>query len=549
MDLKIPQPFVPKIIALLPDRDKWSDGIRKLDRTYNMWGRERPDSTVEAPIGSIARSDLDIIYQVAQAEVDRSMMMLISSIRNIMDNPAKSKIGSLTALSHGLIDYVKNGAINGWLYTRHIDDTFLPWAVTKIEFHEGDKRNQQPAYVSVSLQANAMPDYPSSGRNSYSVSTTSITIYDEDTTRRTIPELLRDKGWFKETPELRAAYEADLERFKQHINQYSVQYVIKGKAKIKGQDRWSGGNWTDVTTPIKAVQDEEILKRKFSSGSSAVFWRKNGVDEGFDEMPVHPFILFYHLGLHTHMFAHVQHIEPYVYDKTLRDKIILPKEHADLIDILTQDMDVLMSDIIEGKSGGTTILCKGGPGLGKTLTAEVYSEVIERPLYRVHSGQLGVHSNEVEEALQEILTRAQRWGAALLIDECDVYVRQRGNDIDHNAVVASFLRTLEYFDGLLFMTTNRADDVDDAIASRCIAVIEYHTPGEVERKSIWGIMAKQFELDLPAGLVDELVAEFPTASGRDIKNLLKLVAKFCRRKDIPFTKDAFVSCAQFRGLK
>lgn len=138
------------------------------------------------------------------------------------------------------------------------------------------------------------------------------------------------------------------------------------------------------------------------------------------------------------MWIHVDNLTDYQYDSSLREKLILPEEHRDLIDILTQDMDILMDDIVAGKSGGTTILCKGAPGLGKTLTAEVYSEVVGRPLYRVHSGQLGVSSENVEKNLEKVLKRAQRWGAVMLIDEADVYIRRRGNEIDHNAVVASF---------------------------------------------------------------------------------------------------------------
>ena len=108
------------------------------------------------------------------------------------------------------------------------------------------------------------------------------------------------------------------------------------------------------------------------------------------------------------MWIHVDNLTDYQYDSSLREKLILPEEHRDLIDILTQDMDILMDDIVAGKSGGTTILCKGAPGLGKTLTAEVYSEVVGRPLYRVHSGQLGVSSENVEKNLEKVLKRAQR---------------------------------------------------------------------------------------------------------------------------------------------
>ena len=38
------------------------------------------------------------------------------------------------------------------------------------------------------------------------------------------------------------------------------------------------------------------------------------------------------------------------------------------------------------------------------------------------------------------------------------------------------------------------------------------------------------------------------ASGRDIKELLKLTSKYCRRMELPLTASAFAQCAVFRGL-
>ena len=123
------------------------------------------------------------------------------------------------------------------------------------------------------------------------------------------------------------------------------------------------------------------------------------------------------------------------------------------------------------------------------------------------------------------MKRAQRWGAVMLIDEADVYIRRRGNDIDHNAVVASFLRTLEYFHGLLFLTTNRVEDVDDAIASRCIATIRYVMPGTNEARQIWNVLSKQFEFSLEDELVDELVSHFKNISGRDVERAVETDCK------------------------
>jgi SpoVK/Ycf46/Vps4 family AAA+-type ATPase len=244
----------------------------------------------------------------------------------------------------------------------------------------------------------------------------------------------------------------------------------------------------------------------------------------------------------------VDDIQLYEYQPQLKEKLVLPPEQTDLIDILTAEMDVLMDDIVAGKSGGTTVLCAGPAGVGKTLTAEVYSEIIQRPLYRVHSGQLGLNVAEMEKALKDTLTRAQRWGAVMLIDEADVYIKRRDDNIAANAVVGVFLRVLEYFNGLLFLTTNRVDDIDEAIISRCIAMIKYHPPEAADRRRIWQVMSRQFDLAMDETMVEELVTGFPAASGRDIKGLTKLVAKYCQHKQQPVSLEIFQRCAVFRGM-
>lgn len=104
----------------------------------------------------------------------------------------------------------------------------------------------------------------------------------------------------------------------------------------------------------------------------------------------------------------------------------------------------------------------------------------------------------------------------------DVYVRQRGDDIEQNAIVGVFLRLLERFRGIMFMTSNRGDEVDDAVLSRCIAHIRYALPDTEDAKLIWQVLADNYEVDLFPKEVDELVRDFPFISGRNIKTLLKL---------------------------
>jgi AAA+ superfamily predicted ATPase len=115
-------------------------------------------------------------------------------------------------------------------------------------------------------------------------------------------------------------------------------------------------------------------------------------------------------------------------------------------------------------------------------------------------------------------------------------------------VVGVFLRVLEYFNGLLFLTTNRIDDIDEAIVSRCIALIRFHSPDEEARRRIWGVMSEQFGLQLSEDLIGQLVSIYPLTSGRDIKGLSKLVSKYCHHRDIAPDLDVFKRCAVFRGL-
>ena len=78
------------------------------------------------------------------------------------------------------------------------------------------------------------------------------------------------------------------------------------------------------------------------------------------------------------------------------EDLVEEKEYSDEeFDFLTQMYDktlheIKQGDIVKGKSNGVIICSMGLPGVGKTLTAEVYSEKIKRPLYTVQASQLGL---------------------------------------------------------------------------------------------------------------------------------------------------------------
>lgn len=496
-----------------------------------------------------------ILYGLAREEKNRALMFQLIALRNILNDQERLVVPYLDMLVPALVSYIMRDAIDGWLYKRNKDGVLLPWLVHRIDYVEPAADGVGRPFVILRLLANTIQsacklqsDDPDKWRSGM---TNAIVFTVRDIGKLSIPELLARHGFYKECPEFKADYEMQSMRFLELQPRFGKQFVAKNSAfLINGSafvdDELEFFRFKDGVT-AKCVNDEEVLERRFETNTDRDFWQEHSLELSLDKIPLHCYMHMFHLEYHRNIWVHVQNLEEYKYKPELRDKLILPTEHRDLIDILTSNMDVLMDDIVEGKSGGTTILCMGASGLGKTLTAEVYSEVVGKPLYRVHSGQLGISAVSVEATLTTILRRAARWDSILLLDEADVYIRCRDNDLQHNAIVAEFLRTLEYFNGLLFMTTNRVDDVDDAILSRCIAVIKYEVPPRAAAMRIWQSLSTQFQTNLDDALITALVDAFPQASGRDIKELLKLTTRYCQSKKIPYSLAAFRQCAIFRG--
>ncbi|KAI1328142.1 hypothetical protein F5Y16DRAFT_398785 [Xylariaceae sp. FL0255] len=124
-------------------------------------------------------------------------------------------------------------------------------------------------------------------------------------------------------------------------------------------------------------------------------------------------------------------------------------------------------DLVKGKGTGLIILLHGEPGVGKTSTAECVADDTKRPLFPITCGDIGETAVEVEKNLQYNFQLAHKWGCVLLLDEADVFLAKRNKtDLRRNAVTSVFLRSLEYYAGILFLTTNRVGSIDPAFKSR-----------------------------------------------------------------------------------
>ncbi|KAI3391129.1 hypothetical protein diail_7926 [Diaporthe ilicicola] len=124
-------------------------------------------------------------------------------------------------------------------------------------------------------------------------------------------------------------------------------------------------------------------------------------------------------------------------------------------------------DLVRGKGAGLIILLHGEPGVGKTSTAECVADKTKRPLFPITCGDIGESAMEVEKNLHHNFRLAHKWGCVLLLDEADIFLAKRNKtDLRRNAVTSVFLRSLEYYAGILFLTTNRVGGIDPAFKSR-----------------------------------------------------------------------------------
>ena len=95
------------------------------------------------------------------------------------------------------------------------------------------------------------------------------------------------------------------------------------------------------------------------------------------------------------------------------------------------------------------------------------------------------------------------------------------------------------------MTTNRLGDVDDAIASRCIARIDYEMPSSEDQARIWEVLNRLNGVGLSEQQMQDIVQEFNDLSGRDIKQLLKLGSLWAARHEQPVDVDTIRFARRF----
>ncbi|KAI0397626.1 ATPase [Xylariaceae sp. FL0594] len=166
---------------------------------------------------------------------------------------------------------------------------------------------------------------------------------------------------------------------------------------------------------------------------------------------------------------YVDNISEIVWDANAYQNLVLPQDEKELILAFCESQmeSTKFDDVISGEGKGVTCLLSGPPGVGKTLTAEAVAEHLRVPLHTLTAGDLGATPETIERELRRIKDLAARWKAVVLLDECDVFLKARASHtIRRNSTVSIFARMLEYYPGILFMTSTRVEKINPAVQSR-----------------------------------------------------------------------------------
>ncbi|KAH9206633.1 P-loop containing nucleoside triphosphate hydrolase protein, partial [Leptodontidium sp. 2 PMI_412] len=225
----------------------------------------------------------------------------------------------------------------------------------------------------------------------------------------------------------------------------------------------------------------------------------------------------------------VTQLSPVQWNKLAFKQLVLDEKKKATIRSLVQNHSEEFSnsteDIIKGKGDGLVIVLHGPPGVGKTLTAESVAEFTEKPLITLRVSNLLTDRVDFSTTISKFLAYSVQLGAILLLDEADVILESRSyEDIKRNGMVSTFLQTLEYFKGIMFMTTNRIGTMDHAFQSRIQFAAEYTTLSTTTRRKIWKVFIERLENDDSRDdLLDNMdYLKDLKLNGRQIRNTMKL---------------------------
>ncbi|MGF6644273.1 AAA family ATPase [Paraburkholderia sp. GAS82] len=171
------------------------------------------------------------------------------------------------------------------------------------------------------------------------------------------------------------------------------------------------------------------------------------------------------------------------------------------------DLTVLAQNIANTRSARLCLY--GPPGTGKTAFGTWLAQEIQCPLLlRRASDMISPYVGETEQNIARVFREAARERALLLIDEADSFLRERAASHHSWEVTAvnEMLTQIEYFDGVLVMSTNLYDLLDEAALRRFDAKLRFGYLKPTQAATFFAQRCEALGLAAPDATIDRILS-------------------------------------------
>ncbi|MGK0602890.1 ATP-binding protein [Yokenella regensburgei] len=244
--------------------------------------------------------------------------------------------------------------------------------------------------------------------------------------------------------------------------------------------------------------------------------------------------------------------------RTFDDLVVSVELREQLTEILVaaRYRDTVLEQGFGAKIGygtGISALFCGDSGTGKTMAAEVIAGQLDVDLIKVDlSTVVNKYIGETEKNLSRIFDLAEADAGVLFFDEADALFGKRtsvkdSKDRNANIEVAYLLQRLENHPGLVILSTNNRNHLDDAFSRRFTFITLFDFPSAPLREEMWRRIWPQ-GITLAPDVSFAVLASTAQLTGANIRNIALMSAWLAAEEATETICDRHIRLAMKREL-